>query len=238
MATTIQVKGIISFPHLFEPRAVNEGDDPKYSVNCLIRKDDPQVQTIQNAIETEKQNTFPNGFPPNGKLCLKDGDVEPNGVKGYYELRANTGADNPPHVVHVPGAKPVTDRSKVYPGAVAWCIININGYNKQINKGVGAYINGVGITGEEGELGRLDNKPSAEQMFAGVGGDTAPQQVAPAAPAAPATPPPAPTSATYQMTDKANGLTRDQYHQAGWTDELLIQHGMMLPPGGVAPSFG
>jgi hypothetical protein len=39
------------------------------------------------------------------------------------------------------------------------------------------------------------------------------------------------------MTDKANGLTREQYHAAGWSDEQLVQHGIMLPPGGVAPSF-
>jgi hypothetical protein len=61
---------------------------------------------------------------------------------------------------------------------------------------------------------------------------------APQAPAAPATPPPAaPSAPKYQMTDKANGLTREQYHAAGWSDEQLVQHGIMLPPGGVAPSF-
>jgi hypothetical protein len=61
-------------------------------------------------------------------------------------------------------------------------------------------------------------------------------QPAPAsAPVTPAAPPvtaaPAPYNAILtpkQMTDKANGLTYEAYKQAGWTDEQLIQNGMML----------
>lgn len=224
MATTLQIKGIMSYPHLFEPRSVQQGDDPKFSVNILIRKDDPQVAQIQQAIEIEKQNTFPNGFPETGKVCLKNNNDFPE----YYELRANTGADNAPHVVQLPGAKPVVDRSKVYAGAVAWFVVNISGYNMPVNKGVGAYINGVGLTGEEGPLGRIDGKPTAEQMFANVG-------TAAPAPAAPAPAAPAPTM--YTMTAAANGLTREAYHASGWTDAQLIQAGLMLSPGGVPTSF-
>lgn len=46
----------------------------------------------------------------------------------------------------------------------------------------------------------------------------------PAAPAAPAAAP------AFVMTAAANGLTREQYHAAGWTDEQLIQNGMMIAP--------
>jgi hypothetical protein len=56
----------------------------------------------------------------------------------------------------------------------------------------------------------------------------------------PQAPSPAPNAApVYQMTDKAAGNTRDQLinNGQGWTDELLISQGMMLPPGGVTPSF-
>ena len=51
-----KVKGILSYPHLFTPRSVNPGDDPKFSASILIRKDDPQVQQIQQIIDTEKAN--------------------------------------------------------------------------------------------------------------------------------------------------------------------------------------
>jgi hypothetical protein len=209
---------------------VQQGDDPKFSANCLIRKDDPQVAVIQQAINTEKQNTFPNGFPANGKLCLKDCEQFPE----YYELRANTGADNPPHVVQLPGAKPVTDRSKVYPGAVAWFVININGYNQPVNKGIGGYINGIGLTGEEGPLGRLDNKPTPEQMFANVGAGA--PMAPPAAPVAPAPMAP-PAAPVHQMTAAAGGVTREAYHAAGWTDAQLVEYGLMMPPAGVPTRF-
>jgi len=250
VAEKIEIKGIMSYPHLFEPRAVNQGDDPKYSVNILIRKDDPQVAAISQAIQTEIANTFPNGFPANGKVCLKENPEYPD----YFELRTNSMADNPPHVVTLPGAKPVQDRSKVYAGAEAWFVVSISGYNQAVNKGIGGYINGVGITGAEGALGRLDNKPSAEQMFAGIGGGAAvptpgagvptagtpaPIPGMPAAATAPPVPgmPAAPAAPEFQMTEKAQGFTREQYHAQGWTDAQLIEQGMMLPPGGVPVKF-
>lgn len=52
---------------------------------------------------------------------------------------------------------------------------------------------------------------------------------------APITPPPypqilvPPVGQTHVMTPKAKGATYDQMIAAGWTDDLLIQHGMMLP---------
>lgn len=39
------------------------------------------------------------------------------------------------------------------------------------------------------------------------------------------------------MTAKAQGISRDEYLASGWTDALLVEHGYMLPPGGVTPSF-
>lgn len=45
-------------------------------------------------------------------------------------------------------------------------------------------------------------------------------------PAPPA--PPAPAPPARQMTALANGVTYEQYIASGWTDVLLVQHGMML----------
>lgn len=228
-----KVKGILSYPHLFTPRSVNPGDDPKFSASILLRKDDPQVQQIQQAIDTEKANGWPNGFPPNGKQFMKDAAVQhpdkPE-LHQYMIISANAKADSKPHTVDIQ-MNPVMNQADAYAGAVVWAALNSFTYNQPVNKGVGCGLNGVMLTGEEGELGRLDGKPTVEGMFGDIAGGGAPQQP-PAAPAAPATPLPA-----HQMTDKANGLTREQYHQAGWSDEQLIQHGYMLPPNGVTPSF-
>lgn len=252
MATQIKVKGIVSFPHVFEARTIPDTDGgPIYSCTCLIHESDPQFQQVWAVVEAEKANTFPNGFPPKGKMCLKNAFEETGEerFRGWWQLSANSGADNKPHVVDA-NMQPVMDRAQVYAGCEAWFALNVKGYNLTVNKGVGCYLNGLMITGGEGPFGRLDNKPSAQQMFADVAPGGAPQQPAPtAAPgAAPGNPAPAPAPAPnaapaapaapkYQMTEKAGAYTRDQYIASGWTDEQLIAQGMMLPPNGVTPSF-
>ena len=256
----LTIKGILSFPHLNQPRAVKQGDEPKYSANLLIPKGDPQLNQLQQAIDAEKANGFPSGFPHNGKVCLHDCAVsQPNNpeLAGYMELRASAKADSKPTVVDM-NMTPVMDPALVYPGAVVWMAINTFTYNMTTSKGVGAGLNGVMITGEEGALGRLDSKPTAEQMFAGVAQGGAPAAAmppgapapaptpaptpapapAPAPAPTPATPPPAaPPQPQYTMTAKANGATREAFHAQGWTDEMLLQHGYMVLPGGVTPSF-
>lgn len=62
----------------------------------------------------------------------------------------------------------------------------------------------------------------------------APAPVAPAAPAAPA--PPAPQTTGPQMLPAANGIPYESYKAQGWTDEMLIQHGMMAAPVAAAPA--
>ena len=247
-----KVKGILSFPHLFQPRAVKQGDEPKYSCSVLIAKTDPQLAQVQQIIEAEKANGFPSGFPPKGKVCLKDGAVEyPQDPRmhSYMIISGTAKADQKPVVVDA-GMQPVMDPAAVYPGAEAWVQFNTFVYNMDTSKGVGAGLNGVMLTGLEGALGRLDNRPTAEQMFADVagGGAPAPQQPAtpaapPAAPQAPAqtaaapTPPapPAPPAAPAApaqliMTAAANGVTYDQYKAQGWTDEQMIAAGVAQQP--------
>lgn len=241
----LKIHGILSYPHLFTARSVNPGDDPKFSVSILIPKNDPQLVAINAEINQAKANAFPSGFPHNGKVCLKDCAVQwPDDPKiaGYYALQTNASADRRPPVVDA-NLQPVMDPSLVYPGAMAWVAVNLSAYNTPVNKGVGAYVNGVMITGQEGPLGRLDNSLTAEQMFAGVAGTTpaapapapAPTPV-PAAPAPPAPPAPAPPVGR-QMTAKAAGATYESFIASGWTDEMLIQHGYMLPPGGAPLAF-
>lgn len=41
--------------------------------------------------------------------------------------------------------------------------------------------------------------------------------------------PPAPPAPVKQMTPAANGVTYEAHIKAGWTDQMLIDHGLMLP---------
>ena len=56
------------------------------------------------------------------------------------------------------------------------------------------------------------------------------QQQTPVAPAAMQQQTPVAPIPQFTMTSKANGLTREQYHEANWTDQQLIDAGMMNAP--------
>lgn len=246
----IQLKGILSFPHVFQPRAVNPGDDPKYSASLLIAKNDPQLAQVQQIIEQEKANGFPSGFPVNGKICLKDCAVEPaySGDSRFHNYMVISMNNNDKPLIVDMNLQPLMDPAKVFAGAIVWVSVGIQAYNKPVNKGVGAYINGLMPSGEEGPLGRIDGRPTAEQMFGGVAtGNTAgavappvgtvpagqpPMQPygVPGQVAAPPTMTPPPAAPTLQMTAAANGVTYEAYKQAGWTDDQLIQHGLAIRP--------
>ena len=237
----ITVKGIMSYPTLFNPKQVNNSGDPKYGVNILILKGDPLVATIQAEIQKQISAGLGGVTPQPDKNCLKDCAITNPTVPelaGYMELRCSSSQTNKPTVVDM-NLQPIIDPALAYGGAEAFFDVNI-AYYTNVSKGVGAYINGVAITGEVGALGRLDSKRSAEQMFAGVVGQApaatpqAPVAGAPGAPPAAGAQPPAPPAApAHQMTAAANGLTYEQYQAKGWSDEQLIAAGMMHPPGGV-----
>lgn len=246
----IKLKVILSFPHVFQPRAFQQGQDPKYSCAGLIAKNDPQIAQVQALIEQEKANTFPSGVPANAKMCLKDCAAEETYKADprfhNYMVLGMYNSDKP--VIVDQNLQPLMDPAQVYAGGVAWVSVGIQGYNTQLNKGVGAYINGLMPTGEEGPLGRIDGRPTVEQMFGDVAGGGQPAPVATQAPpVAPAAipgqaaaaptmaPPPAPPAATQQapmlqMTAAANGVTYEAYKQRGWTDDQLIQNGLAIKP--------
>ena len=218
MAQTLLIKGILSYPHLFVPKAVNKDGNPKYSTGTLIPKNDPQIAKIQAAIDAEKAAGFPEGFPPKGTLCLKDCVREfpaNTELANYHFIPAGTDQQYKPSVVGM-DRLPIVDQALVYPGAEAIVSIMIKHYKQAINKGVTAYLQAVMMTGNEGVLGRLDNRPSTEQIFEQVSADgqiLQPGQLSLVQPA-------------HQMTPAATG-TYEQMVAVGWTDELLIQHGNM-----------
>lgn len=253
------IKGILSFNTLFQPKPVRDAQgnptgDAKYSLTLLIPPNDPQLPELQAEVEAAKANTFPSGFPSKADICFLAYDTKFQGkdyynpqLSGYYTFSCTAKAEDKPAIVDM-SHQPIIDPGAVVPGMVVWVNAGISGYTKGTG-GVGGWLNGVMLTGEMSELGRLDNKPSVEQMFANVNtpapASTPPNAIitpqpaaTPMAPPQASQPPAAPPSAPqYQMTPAANGTTREAYHKAGWTDEQLISHGLMLPPGGVMPSF-
>lgn len=226
---SIVVKGILSFPTLFTPKSV-AGSEAKYSAVILLAPNDPQVAVIQAAQDAAKNAQWPSGAPASADFCFAAYDVKYAG-KSYYDprfagwwaLSCSAKADDRPPVVDE-NFNPVIDPSAVYSGQVVYLNLGISAYTKGTG-GVGGWLNGVKLTNEEPPMGRLDGRPSIEQMFGGASAQTAP---------APATP--APAAASGKVMTPAAQFSYEQYAANGWTDEQLIAQGLMQAPA-VTPSW-
>lgn len=158
-----------SFLNVFEPKAMNEGDQPKYSACILIPKTDTvTIDKINKAIEAAKlagkaKLADKNGkIPSNIKSPLRDGDVEREddpAFEGHYFINANSS--------YKPGLvdrnlSPIMDRDEFYSGCYGRASLNFYAYNVS-SKGIAAGLNNLQKL-EEGE--RLAGASSAESDFA------------------------------------------------------------------------
>lgn len=229
------IKGILNFPNVFTAKVAKGATDAKYSIGVLLPPNDPQIPAILQEVEQAKLNTFPNGYTGSDQCfdlyqnkITPDKDYHNPKFVGWYLFTASAKADDKPAVVNM-NRQPILDPSQVYGGKVAYVSAGISGYTKG-KAGIGGWLNGVMMTDEEPPMGRLDNKPSVDQMFSSVGANGAftPNPL-PHDPNNPLTNP----STGLTMTAAANGVTYEQYKDAGWSDEQMIS-------GGVAqrPSFG
>ena len=169
-----------SFVQLWEPKAMGEGQAPKYSVQGLIDKKDTELASkiraaiaaavkagINKGVFTEAQSKS-----KNFKLALRNGDEyyeESPGAaretcKGHLFVNAAAQADRQPAIVDS-RAKPIMVRDDFYSGCYGYADINFYPYNKQGGMGIAAGLNSV-LKKKDGE--RLDGRISAETAFANV----------------------------------------------------------------------
>ena len=175
METTKVVTGKVrfSYANVFEPKAVNEGEEPKYSVCVIISKDDKKtLDAIRKAIEAAKQAgkaklADKNGrIPSNIKTPLRDGDDErgddPAFENSYF---LNCSSNRRPSIVDKDLA-PIMDREEFYSGCYGRVSLNFYAFNVQ-SKGIAAGLNNIQKL-SDGE--RLAGGSSADEDF---GGDNA-----------------------------------------------------------------
>ncbi|WZX99688.1 DUF2815 family protein [Bacillus sp. FSL W7-1360] len=157
----------LSYAHLFEPHAMEEGQKAKYSVTLLIPKSDKKtLKMIEEAIEAAKENgkdgVFSGKVPPLLKTPLRDGDEERPEKKEYagcYFINANS--TSRPQVVDR-NLDPITDREEVYSGCYARASVNFYAYNVSGNRGIAAGLNNI-QKWADGE--RLGGRSSAFEDF-------------------------------------------------------------------------
>ncbi|ABO49723.1 conserved hypothetical protein [Desulforamulus reducens MI-1] len=131
----------LSYANVWEPRAAEEGQDPKYSLCILIPKSDTAtLRKVKAAIDAAKEagkSLWGGKIPPNLKLPLRDGDIDrPDQPEyaGHFFLNANS--KQKPGIVDK-NVNPILDQSEVYSGCYGRVSVNFFPFNQKGNKGVG-----------------------------------------------------------------------------------------------------
>ena len=167
------VTGVCTFSYLncWEPKALNEGQKPKYSVSLIIPKTDTKtVQSIKAAIKAAYDEGA-SKLKGNSKSVpafeviknpLRDGDNErPDDAnyRGCYFINANS--ESAPGIVDA-NRQPIMTRSEMYSGVKGRASINLYAYNVNGNKGIACGLNNLQKISDGTPLG---GKSSAEDDF-------------------------------------------------------------------------
>lgn len=141
-------KGVrFSYAHVFEPSAIEEGQEKKYSVSIIIpKKDKKTIAKIQAAIKAaaeEGKAKFGGKVPKNYKQPLRDGDEERPDDEAYadsYFINANS--TRKPQLVDE-DLDPILDKEEFYSGCYGRASVNFYAFNVSGNKGVACGLNNI-----------------------------------------------------------------------------------------------
>lgn len=176
----------LSYANLTAPRAVQPGQEPKYSVTLLIPKTDTATKanidaSIEAAAQDAQGKLWSGIRPPVMPTPLHDGDgVRESGVpfgpecKGCWVMTAST--KNRPQVVHQSDINTELLPQDVYSGMYARVTINFFGYMSSGKKGIGC---GLGNVMKTRDGDPLAGGASAASDFVSVGNIVAPSAAAP-----------------------------------------------------------
>jgi hypothetical protein len=159
--------GRASYANVWEPKEMPNGE-MMYSVAILFPKgNEDDIKSIKRAIMSaakEKWGEDKTKWPKQLDNPLRDGDVKADdgggdSYRGNFFL--NTKAKVAPGIVG-PNAKPLMNQDDFYSGC--WCRaqINLYGYDKAGNKGVGVGLSNLMKVKDDD---RLDNRMNATDAF-------------------------------------------------------------------------
>jgi len=150
MSTTKVVTGPgirFSYAHVFEPKAISEGADKKYSVSLLIPKEDKEtINKIKKAIAAaleEGKVKLGGKIPKVYKNPLRDGDEErpdDDNYVGHYFVNANS--NTKPGLVDK-DVNEIIDQSEFYSGCFGRASVNFYAFNTNGNKGIACGLNNL-----------------------------------------------------------------------------------------------
>lgn len=149
----------LSYEHIFTPTKFQENQPAKYSATFILPKDHPDLAAVKRALQEAGDETFgtafnaKGGWPRGFTCCLKDADVEVNGLgevlaeknpafKGCYILEANS--TRRPVALDRRKAAVTEDDGVIYSGCYVNASLAADGYTfEKVKRGVKCYLNGV-----------------------------------------------------------------------------------------------
>lgn len=167
--STKVVTGLVrlSYLHIWEPSAVEEGQEKKYSASLIIPKSDKatldKIRAAINSAKEEGKAKFGGKIPASLKLPLRDGDAERPDDEAYansYFLNAN--AKTKPGIVDK-DVNPILEQDQVYSGCYGRVSITFYAFNTSGNKGIACGLNHIQKI-KDGEP--LGGRTRAEDDFA------------------------------------------------------------------------
>lgn len=175
MANEVQLTKVVtgkvrfSYLHVWEPTAIEEGQDKKYSVSLIIPKSDKDTlarikKAVAAATEAGKAK-FGGKISANLKQPLRDGDVERPEDESYenaYFLNAN--CKTKPGVLDQ-SFNPILDQDELYSGCYGRASVTFYAFNTSGNKGIACGLNGLQKLKDGESLGGRSN---VEADFASV----------------------------------------------------------------------
>lgn len=156
-----------SYAHVFEPHAVEDGKDLKYSVSILIPKTDKKTldaidAAVKQAIE-EGKSKWGGKIPPASKLKLplRDGDTEKDDEAYAGMMFLNANANKKPGVVDA-NIAPILNREEFYSGCWGRASINFYAFSNSGNNGIGVGLNHVQKLRDGDNLGGAMSTPDED----------------------------------------------------------------------------
>ena len=150
MSERIVLKNVrLSYPHLFQPERFDDNQDAKYSCVLIIRKDDPQLKAIKEAIykagaEKWGSKIQPGKWPSNLHWPLKDGDDKADTNPEYAGCYFVSPTSRQPVVLLDRAKRQLTEADdKLYPGAYVNASLAVAAFDAAMKKGVSIYLNGI-----------------------------------------------------------------------------------------------
>lgn len=137
----------LSYVTLIEPRAMEEGQDKKYSVQVLLPKTDKatkkELDAIIEAARAEGVKTRFNGKKPNKMVQVKDGDDEDAFTTYNQEYAGNwvfSASNKRKPIILDTDNKPVMDERDVYSGCYARLALKAFPFNAAEGRAIGVSI--------------------------------------------------------------------------------------------------